>query len=164
MITRCSRFVTGMVDLSQTGVFKRSMYQAANHIGLPESFVELRHQATHDELPVLLVLRQAVTRSLKWLWQYYWRTIDIRSGALDSEDEAFVDGIMNLKDRFRSILRGYMEARMDVVKGKTSKPARDELTKTCQELVLICKGNDATLKMLATVLLECEFLIPADRL
>lgn len=48
------------------------MYQVAKEIDLPASFVELRHQATHEDLPSLVVLRRATTRALEWLWDYYW--------------------------------------------------------------------------------------------
>lgn len=48
------------------------MYQVAKEIDLPASFVELRHQATHEDLPSLVVLRRATARALEWLWDYYW--------------------------------------------------------------------------------------------
>ncbi|KAL4795939.1 Las1-like-domain-containing protein [Aspergillus venezuelensis] len=64
------RFVTGLVD-SKLGA-RRSMFSRALELGLPASFVELRHEATHRELPSLVVLRGAVARSLEWLWGFYW--------------------------------------------------------------------------------------------
>ncbi|KAL6229683.1 Las1-like-domain-containing protein [Aspergillus navahoensis] len=64
------RFVTGLVD-SKLGV-RRSMFSRALELGLPASFVELRHEATHRELPSLTVLRGATGRSLEWLWGFYW--------------------------------------------------------------------------------------------
>jgi len=139
------------------------MFRAAKHIGLPASFVELRHQATHEELPALLVLRQAATRSLGWLWEYYWRSIDIRSGALDDDDEAFADGVLKLKQRFRQILRSYLEARLDAVKEKGPAPSRDGFADACQQCVQICKGGEATIKVLAAVFLESEFLVPTSK-
>lgn len=48
------------------------MYQVAKEIDLPASFVELRHQAIHEDLPSLVVLRRATARALEWLWDYYW--------------------------------------------------------------------------------------------
>ncbi|KAL4816968.1 Las1-like-domain-containing protein [Aspergillus spinulosporus] len=64
------RFVTGLVD-SKLGA-RRSMFSRALELGLPASFVELRHEATHRELPSLTVLRGATGRSLEWLWGFYW--------------------------------------------------------------------------------------------
>ena len=39
---------------------------------LPATFVELRHQATHEELPSLPKLRSATRKALEWIWGYYW--------------------------------------------------------------------------------------------
>ena len=52
------------------------MFQRAVDLGLPASFVELRHEATHREPPSLVVLRKATQRSLEWLWDNYWAEID----------------------------------------------------------------------------------------
>ncbi|POS86564.1 hypothetical protein EPUL_002925 [Erysiphe pulchra] len=48
------------------------MYVIAKTIGLPATFVELRHQATHEELPSLIRLRTATQKALQWIWSYYW--------------------------------------------------------------------------------------------
>jgi ribosomal biogenesis protein LAS1 len=69
------RFVTGMCDSVQTGRRKKSMFQAAEEIGLPEYFVELRHEATHEELPNVSELRRVSDEALSWLWDYYWRDL-----------------------------------------------------------------------------------------
>jgi ribosomal biogenesis protein LAS1 len=55
------------------------MYSIAKTIGLPATFVELRHQCTHEQLPPLLKLRSAAQKSLVWIWHYYWKHL--------SEDE-----------------------------------------------------------------------------
>lgn len=49
-----------------------SMYSIAKTIGLPSTFVELRHQCTHEDLPSIGRLRKAVQDSLVWLWGGYW--------------------------------------------------------------------------------------------
>lgn len=40
--------------------------------GLPRLLVDIRHEATHNELPSLSVLRLAATRALEWLQEHYW--------------------------------------------------------------------------------------------
>jgi hypothetical protein len=50
-----------------------SMYAHAAAIGLPEQFVDLRHRATHDEMPSLEVLRQMARRGMDWLWERWWK-------------------------------------------------------------------------------------------
>jgi hypothetical protein len=66
------------VDAEGTGAARTtsrgetSMYAHAAAIGLPEQFVDLRHRATHDDMPSLEVLRQAAGRALEWLWERWW--------------------------------------------------------------------------------------------
>jgi Las1-like len=50
-----------------------SMYAHALALGLPETFVELRHQATHNEMPSLEVLRLRTQEALEWLWERWWK-------------------------------------------------------------------------------------------
>ncbi|WYZ38903.1 hypothetical protein EsH8_III_000817 [Colletotrichum jinshuiense] len=68
-----SRFVTGLLDGHQDKQRKLSMYSVAKTIGLPATFVELRHQATHETLPSLAKLRSAARKALVWIWDYYWQ-------------------------------------------------------------------------------------------
>ena len=50
-----------------------SMYAHAAAIGMPERFVDLRHRATHEEMPSLETLRDATEAGLQWLWERWWR-------------------------------------------------------------------------------------------
>ncbi|KAF2087931.1 Las1-like protein, partial [Saccharata proteae CBS 121410] len=67
-----NRFVTGFCDTVQNSFRKLSMYDMAAELDMPGSFVELRHEATHEELPSLGRLRQATLQALEWLWDHYW--------------------------------------------------------------------------------------------
>lgn len=69
------RFVTGLLDGHQDKQRKQSMYSLARTIGLPATFVELRHQSTHEQLPSLAKLRSAAKKALRWIWDYYWRPL-----------------------------------------------------------------------------------------
>lgn len=69
------RFVTGLLDSHQDKARKLSMYGVAKTIGLPASFVELRHQGTHEPMPSLGQLRPAARRALVWIWEYYWKNL-----------------------------------------------------------------------------------------
>ena len=60
-----------------------SMYAHAAAIGLPEQFVDLRHRATHDEMPSLEKLRQMARKALDWLWERWWKV-----QATDNPDRA----------------------------------------------------------------------------
>ena len=53
------RLVNGLVDPLQFGAYARSIASIANQLGLPSWLVELRHAATHEDLPSLELLREA---------------------------------------------------------------------------------------------------------
>ena len=44
-------------------------------MGLPAMFVDLRHEASHGDMPSLTNLRSAARRALQWLWDDYWKTL-----------------------------------------------------------------------------------------
>ncbi|OBT87925.1 hypothetical protein VE02_02663 [Pseudogymnoascus sp. 03VT05] len=96
------RFVTGLLDGYQDKKHKLSMFSIAKNIGLPATFVELRHQCTHEELPSLGKLRGACERSLDWIWRQYWSTLEgkDKSLGLDEEPESVED--------LSTVLREYM--------------------------------------------------------
>ncbi|KAK2590551.1 Cytoplasmic glyoxalase II [Conoideocrella luteorostrata] len=77
-----SRFVTGLLDGHQDKQRKQSMYSIAKTIGLPATFVELRHQATHEQLPSLAKLRSAARKALEWIWNYYWKHLPDEGGSI----------------------------------------------------------------------------------
>ena len=67
------RLVNGIADSSQKGKVAASVASLASTAGLPRSLVDLRHEATHNELPSLAVLRLAGGQGLDWLRAHYWR-------------------------------------------------------------------------------------------
>jgi hypothetical protein len=66
---------------------KMSMYAVAKSVGLPATFVELRHQATHEQLPSLTRLRAAAEKALDWIYDYYWQHLDEEAAAAAAETE-----------------------------------------------------------------------------
>ena len=65
-------FVTGLLDSQQESKYKVSMFAKAREIGLPALFVDLRHEATHGDMPSLKNLRSAARQAMQWLWDDYW--------------------------------------------------------------------------------------------
>ena len=59
------------------------MYSIAKTIGIPATYVVLRHQATHEELPSLPKLRTATQKALRWIWDYYWVHLTVDSPVND---------------------------------------------------------------------------------
>jgi ribosomal biogenesis protein LAS1 len=66
------RLVNGLVDPLQQGPYARSIASIAAQLGLPAWLVELRHAATHEDLPSLELLREAAKESLTWLLHHYF--------------------------------------------------------------------------------------------
>jgi ribosomal biogenesis protein LAS1 len=89
--------VTGLLDGFQNKGRKISMYAIAKSIGLPATYVELRHQATHEELPSLPKLRTATQKALRWIWDYYW--VNLPTTTADAEDcESYLRKLLGEKD------------------------------------------------------------------
>jgi hypothetical protein len=66
------RAVNGLVDPQQQNYFAGSVLALAAKIGIPGWIVELRHDATHNEMPSLSVLRNAALTLLAWYERNYW--------------------------------------------------------------------------------------------
>jgi hypothetical protein len=49
-----------------------SMYAHAARIGMPEGFVDLRHEIVHGRIPALQLLRGRTWEGLEWLWEKWW--------------------------------------------------------------------------------------------
>ncbi|KAL9098854.1 MAG: hypothetical protein Q9163_005558 [Psora crenata] len=92
-ITAISRFVTALLDSSQTSKFKVSMYTKAGEVGLPAMFVELRHEGTHGDMPELVVLRDAARKGVDWLWEDYWRDLEGGAEPEDKDDDDDEEGV-----------------------------------------------------------------------
>lgn len=68
------RLVNGLVDPLQLGAYARSIASIAAQLGLPAWLVELRHAATHEDLPSLELLREAARQASN-----FFRFLDINT-------------------------------------------------------------------------------------
>jgi len=67
------RMVNGISDSSQKGRMAASVARLSAAAGLPRLLVDLRHEATHNELPSLAALQLAAHHALTWLRTNYWQ-------------------------------------------------------------------------------------------
>jgi ribosomal biogenesis protein LAS1 len=58
--------------LAASGKGESSMYAHAATIGMPQKFVDLRHQVTHGDVPSVAHLRKMTEQALEWLWERWW--------------------------------------------------------------------------------------------
>ncbi|WVR05837.1 hypothetical protein IAU60_002863 [Kwoniella sp. DSM 27419] len=64
------RFVNGLVDPLQTGLYARPISHLAASLALPPSLIALRHRATHEDLPPLPLLHSALGQCISYLHHY----------------------------------------------------------------------------------------------
>ncbi|KAF5675707.1 hydroxyacylglutathione hydrolase [Fusarium denticulatum] len=128
-----SRFVTGLLDGHQDKQRKQSMYSIAKTIGLPATFVELRHQSTHEQLPSLAKLRTVAKKALLWIWEYYWKQL--------GEDNS---------DTCRKAVLRYLsegdESKLAALFQEFERWPPERVLKTVQEVKGSLPGNQAFLK------------------
>lgn len=70
-----TRFVNGMTDILQPRDINRhaiSVSVIADRLRLPPMLVEIRHQASHNQLPALNILEDGARQALLWLDGHYW--------------------------------------------------------------------------------------------
>ncbi|KAJ1724017.1 rRNA-processing protein las1 [Coemansia erecta] len=152
------RFVNTIVDLEQKGTFAQSVVSLAGKIGMPAWFVELRHAATHEQLPSLAVLQSACQQALGWLSDYYWNK---QTRSLPSDTQMHI----------RNALAAYLQAQDSVSQQGSRKPGKKgavdytametasaDLTRLVESLHL-----DAVRELLIPLLLEPGFLVPEDK-
>ncbi|KJZ80557.1 hypothetical protein HIM_00407 [Hirsutella minnesotensis 3608] len=134
-----SRFVTGLLDGHQDKQRKQSMYAVAKKIGLPATFVELRHQSTHEHLPSRAKLRSMAKKALSWIRQYYW------DNAVDDPKP----GVQQCREAILAYLRGNDEdARRSETLQELSRWDADLVLATITELQGTLPGNQVFLKCL----------------
>lgn len=66
------KFVNDLLDPYQKAAHAISLHGIAREIDLPSSFVEIRHIATHENLPGLEILRGLTEKALVWLRSHFW--------------------------------------------------------------------------------------------
>ncbi|KAK2801492.1 hypothetical protein FQN50_007708 [Emmonsiellopsis sp. PD_5] len=160
------RFVTGLVDSKLYGR-RQTMFQKAVELGLPASFVELRHEATHRELPSLIVLRNAAHRSLDWLWGFYWAAVgDVSAvGAGDESISEPTGKVQVSKDTIRQRLKDAVLGSNGLTESSSKKKGsrRTASFPGLEDIAQICDQQPQGDRAVAQVLMEQSIVVPASR-
>ena len=164
------RFVTGLTDVQQNKKRKLSMFEVGKGIGLPSSFIQIRHQIAHEGLPSLVVLRRVSEQALDWLFSDYWIHLDSSNSAVGMSDPSIPsDGkpILSLEEELGIILRSYHSDCLSAVKQKSSKIQQATVTFRAKTAGLritdLCQNNVEKLEILVRILLEKGMLIPKTK-
>lgn len=125
-----TRFVNGLVDPLQQGYYARSIAQIAEELGLPSWFVDVRHRATHEDLPGEEVLRHAATQvgrfpccskassaesmqqALDWLYARYWlptlHSLSSSASSRSMQQAAHVDALASLLQQYKTLQKALL--------------------------------------------------------
>ena len=124
------RFVNGMVDSGQKGLYARSVQSIAEEIGLPDWLVDLRHEATHSQLPSLETLRSGLWVALNWLKDQYWEA----QITIHSESE----------ENLLKLLKVYEDKQIEYMKSKKKqkKMKKEEVSKLIHDIVSVSATNN----------------------
>ncbi|OBA22883.1 Las1-domain-containing protein [Metschnikowia bicuspidata var. bicuspidata NRRL YB-4993] len=100
------RFVNGILDPYQQGTYAVALLTLAKEIELPYFFVEVRHWATHEQLPSLEILRATSHRALEWLHIKFWSLLDasqnLKRTKFMEKEMHFIDIKLDVTAAFRA--------------------------------------------------------------
>lgn len=137
------------------------MNDVAKELDMPASFVELRHEATHGELPSSSRLQRNAVAALKWLWHHYWATLDTESGTHQTHEQNARD----LEGQLREHLKTYMSTRLEEVRknGDAQNTSAFRSRDLALKITRLCQGKKASLQVLVKVLFEEKMMIPSQK-
>lgn len=165
------RLVNGLVDPLQQSMHAQSISKIAQQLNLPIWFVDLRHSATHQDLPSLAALRGACEKALDWLYQRYWLPqMNSLNGTPNDERSMLQE---QLHKEFAESVRAFKIQRKEAVRDVSRFRPRD-LVRSCAaigELLLIManeghKGDSigsAGVEILIEALLDSGALVPTSK-
>ena len=92
------RFVNGLTESVQTGLYAKPLREAARELSLPAYLIDFRHSATHGKLPTTKEVEFAFRLMREWLCDHYWNK---QSQQLEDKHEE----IVSLLDGYRNAYR-----------------------------------------------------------
>ncbi|KAJ1651401.1 rRNA-processing protein las1, partial [Dispira simplex] len=151
------RFFNGIVDHYQTGAFARSVALISQEVGMPPWFVDLRHAATHDDLPSLYMLQKGCTEALHWLYDNYWQ---VQTPANSQELISFVQDLLRKYQTLQ--LTHLMEAKAK--KSSNSMASRRlEMSELIERITALLDSEEHSAEAVANVLLQPDYLVPLTK-
>lgn len=159
-----TRFVTGFCDIGRNrerALEPSSMLEIARQIDMPDEFVALRHEATHEDLPSVQRLVAVCGQALDWLWRAYWSRL-AEEPVVEVEAAPVEVDLQQVKDEGKRIFKEFRSARKQSLKGKGG--SGQELSqKTASECEALCKDQEPAMAALAAMAVGEKMLYPLDR-
>lgn len=143
------------------------MLVIARQIDMPDEFVALRHEATHEDLPSVQRLVAVCEQALEWLWRVYWSRLpdETVTPTVDVAKPKEVD-VQQVRDGGRKLLKEFRSARKQGLKvkgGTTAKSQVELVNKTAGEFETLCRNQEGAIVALTETLLDEKMLYPSDR-
>jgi hypothetical protein len=144
------------------------MYDMAESYGMPLTFVELRHEITHGQIPSVQTLQRHATEALDWLWKEFWAKL-VPDPPPSSEANRIAEEERVAREA-QVIVSTYLAARIAKLKGgaagkkrkAASAEAADPVDEASRALVRLCQNNTSNLEVLSAILVQSRKLIPKD--
>ncbi|RMY13807.1 hypothetical protein D0866_14021, partial [Hortaea werneckii] len=146
------------------------------------SFVGLRHEATHEELPALGRLVGASAEALEWLWGAYWSRLGTEERGGGGQVAAGTDGggmggktagsLSAVREEAGRLMRSYRGLRREAFKRKrqNSREHRVEVETVARACGELCGGGgggrgseQARVHAVVGVLVDEKLLLPSSR-
>jgi ribosomal biogenesis protein LAS1 len=164
-----TRFVTGFCDIGRNrerALEPSSMLVIARQIDMPDEFVALRHEATHEDLPSVQRLVAVCEQALEWLWRVYWSRLPDEV-AVTGADVAKVEvDVQQVREEGGKLLKEYRKARKQLFRTKAQTPMKVQvelINKTVGQVETLCRDQESAIVVLTETLLEEKMLYPSDR-
>jgi ribosomal biogenesis protein LAS1 len=173
------RFINGMADPLQTGPYARPISMIAQRLGIPAEIVQLRHQATHEDLPSLNVLRSGLWSCIAYLRDYAMLPLvfamdSVNSGISTSREAQKRDLAVKLDSaikRYKRLMKAYFATRTSKAASSTGSAwhGGQDLRKVMRDIeeMWTIDDDDEALDMarevLLNALLQVGCLVPLAR-
>lgn len=151
------RFVNFITEPFQTNTHAKAIKQIAHQIGIPDWIVNLRHSATHFNLPSIEILEKAIDYLFEYLDERYVSTY---------EETTLEQSILeNVKTFIKNEFTAYMNARYKLTLMRPTKKGKDNKSFELASAELDEKVENATANFkneTFEILLEDGYMIPTN--
>ena len=148
------RFVNGMTDQFQTGLYAQPVQNIADKINIPEWMVELRHEITHGQLPSIDLVYSGLMFSLNWLYDNYWQETTFK---VEEQNEMFQKSVINFLNQYTDLVfESASNTKMDETKKEKKKANKNERDRDNAIQNLLKIVNHGNLTTFVELLLNCN--------
>ncbi len=159
------RFINGMADPLQTGPYARSISMIVQCLGIPIELVQLRHQATHEDLPSLPVLRAGLWSCIAYIRDHSLGPLIFASDpsiaygtstSRDAQRKDLSNTLASLIKRYKRLMKSYFTTRTSKAASSTGSAwsGGAELRKVMREMEEMWNVEEEDIELVREVLVD----------